>query len=361
MKDNNASRNVYNVTEIESFLDQKARGKLSNYQNWLRSILRNYMIREYPVRQVLPMSMRAMASMFSTMLSSALGKAPQKLLNIGDLFVFVRDSESPVWAKKAFAEGESIVSIVFDEEKLSDEIDHWHDYVRSDLAEKNLMRITVPEMEKQTKAWVERLRKEKILADDLLQTTVVWSNESYKLVSLDTKAAYALEGQRMHHCVKSYWQDLPKNDPNRRPYTIYSLRLLNNDPLVTVEAWPYTHSSKGSLKSFATRTIKPLQAQSSNFLVLYQLRAALDKRPSEDLKLLIIKALAEVFPNRKIVLERDLDSRQQNGFRSFYHSFSNGDEDEEDEDEEYEENEDDDETEDTKCEDEEDCQTYDYD
>ena len=141
------------------------------------------------------------------------------------------------------------------------------DYFNNCMRKKeNIMRFTVTSVLKKHDKWVKRLNsKEKTVVFQGEETLIV-KNGEYALVKLETENAYKREGQRMHHCVASYWREYKTTE-------IWSLRL-KGGPVATIEAREYI----------------------DNGVALYHLRqvqAKSNKEPSKDVKLALIHLLDE--------------------------------------------------------------------
>jgi hypothetical protein len=348
MKKENNGRNILNVAEIEAFLDLQIRGKSKPFQQWLRRNLRNYILKEEKSLLCLPANLRSLLHAMAV----AVGGTPDRMKN---KFRFLKKSEQPEWFERAFAEGDDIHYISINEEEYESRIGHWYDYVRADLADKDISRITVAEMGKQTEAWVKRLQREKVLSEDLKNITSLWENDQYRLVRLDARDAYILEGQRMNNCVKTYWQTHAKGSAGRRPYEIYSVRTLDNNPVLTLEVWEFSHDNRGSVRS----RLRPATGEMVPYVIVRQAKANSNAKPTKEILALAMKALKAAFPGRSAVFESQLPPAARNAFINIVAD--------EDEDEDYEEEADDDEevedVEDVDDEDEDDVEedTRDYD
>ena len=97
------------------------------------------------------------------------------------------------------------------------------------LKKENIVRFTINGILKKHDKWVKRLNsgtKTTVFAGD--ESLIIQQGE-YALVKLETENAYKREGQRMHHCVASYWTSNSE---------IWSLRH-KGEPVATVEARLY--------------------------------------------------------------------------------------------------------------------------
>ena len=141
------------------------------------------------------------------------------------------------------------------------------DYFNNCMRKKeNIMRFTVNGILKKHDKWVKKLNSG-------VKTTVFAGEESliiqhgeYALVKLETENAYKREGQRMHHCVASYWN-------GHKTTEIWSLRL-KGEPIATIEAREYID-------------------ESVELYHLRQVQAKSNKEPSKDVKLALIHLLDE--------------------------------------------------------------------
>lgn len=141
------------------------------------------------------------------------------------------------------------------------------DYFNNCMRKKeSIMRFTINGMLKKHDKWVKRLNSKEKTVVFVGEEVLIAKNGEYALVKLETKNAYKREGQRMHHCVASYWNE-------HKTTEIWSLRL-KGEPITTIEARKYI----------------------DNGVELYHLRqvqAKSNKTPTKDVKLALIHLLDE--------------------------------------------------------------------
>jgi hypothetical protein len=109
-----------------------------------------------------------------------------------------------------------------------DDIEHIIDYLSSDDAPKNIIKMSYSAAQKNTEEWTKKLiKKGEHIKEVATDTEVVLDfKDGFKIVKLIGKNAYEREGYLMRHCVASYYGSSKE---------IYSLRDKDNMPHCTME------------------------------------------------------------------------------------------------------------------------------
>lgn len=119
--------------------------------------------------------------------------------------------------------------------KLRLDVDHILDFLNSDSAPKRLTRLDYKSAKKQSLDWTEKLnqskKEEEQSSFENFNVLYEFSDES-KLIQLETEEDFKFEGQKMEHCVYSYWKRVINSDNN---YKILSVRKPNGMPTCTIE------------------------------------------------------------------------------------------------------------------------------
>ena len=176
---------------------------LCNKKKWLRSNLKNYMLRDYN-------DLRDFAD------------------GGNEIYLQNKKKANP-WIQKAIDRGEELF-IARLTTGLENQLRHVLDYFRAN-PNLNISRISVPEAIRQSEEWTERLNKKASDQEDVAGTeTVRKYPDGFRWVKVTSKQALDREGKLMRHCVGSYCSQVSSGSTS-----IYSLRDKKNEPHCTIE------------------------------------------------------------------------------------------------------------------------------
>src|SRR5579875_2415676 len=187
-------RNIYNQKEIENFIQEiisKKEIQEGNLENWLKSNLRNYIIKERPIKLI------------------------EALTEV------VED-----WAI-AGVKSKTLSNVILDKQ-FQDQLLHVIDYLRTEYENKDLSRLTIPEAIKQSIDWTNNQKK--VDDDEKGRTKILDCGDGYHIVEMFTQQALEYEGYAMKHCIGQYCVKPVVEKANRA----FSLRDENNIPHVTI-------------------------------------------------------------------------------------------------------------------------------
>lgn len=194
-------RNILNVHDIDAYINMhfvENHGR-ADIQNWFKSNLRNYLLRQHPDHIV----------------SSTFAR---------------REYIDMPWVNKALDRGEE-VSIVAIDHELRTQVNHIRDFFRAN-PNINISRMTFQEALRQADLWTEQMNKRTTDIDDKAGINVVRKYpDGFRWVKVISQQALDREGKLMKHCVGSYCHQVF----NGRAI-IYSLRDKKNEPHCTIEA-----------------------------------------------------------------------------------------------------------------------------
>ncbi|MFA5025425.1 MAG: PcfJ domain-containing protein [Candidatus Shapirobacteria bacterium] len=193
-------RNIVNVHDIDAYINLHVLecGNRIDIAKWMKSNLRNYLLRQYPTNIV--------ASSFAR-----------------------RNYNDMPWVNKALDRGEE-VSIVSINQELRTQVNHIRDFFRAN-PNINISRMSFQEALRQTDVWVEKMNRKEV-EEDLAGLKIVRKYpDGFQWVKVVSPQALGREGKLMKHCVGSYCDQVSSGRS-----IIYSLRDKKNEPHCTVEA-----------------------------------------------------------------------------------------------------------------------------
>lgn len=222
------NRNVLNVkpcrtcdSSVEGYIADLADFPQPEVSRWTRTVLRNYLIRDY-------------TGGFTKDVTDDMVARPDLV------------AESEPWVAQALERGERLF-IVWPDERFTEEIRQVQDYLRDLVARRpgtSLSRISVPDAIQQSRQWhAEIARKAADGEDDASGVTPVMSfHDGYQWIELKSSHALQYEGGQMQHCVGgfSYSEAVAAGETR-----IFSLRDPQGKPHVTVEADSHIRQVKG--------------------------------------------------------------------------------------------------------------------
>jgi len=194
-------RNIINITQLNNSIAAlvNIHGDMERISKWIKSNLKNYLLREYPAEWV-----------------------PEDLLHR------FKEYDEP-WVKKAIQRGDKFYSVLPDRD-FNQQISHVLDYFRVN-PDLNISRISVPEAIRQSERWTEELNKKASDKEDKTGLEEVRKYpDGFRWVKVTSAQSLDREGKLMKHCVGSYCNQVSSGST-----AIYSLRDKKNEPHCTVE------------------------------------------------------------------------------------------------------------------------------
>ena len=137
-------------------------------------------------------------------------------------------SNSPQWLKDSLAKGEEVYHVKLTSQDIN-KIGHWIDYLNTLDNNRDLSRISIPQLIQHVKEWDESFKKIKLNEEDGVEEVHSYS-DGFKWIKVFGKNSLNREGKLMNHCAGSYYDVVSKGNTK-----IYSLRDKSNRPHVTVE------------------------------------------------------------------------------------------------------------------------------
>jgi hypothetical protein len=188
------SRNVYFTPNAQQVLDL-FRKKLvnENGKHWLDTVFRRYIINDYPYARKL--TKRELT-----------GKEPE-------------------WVVKALNENKEVIVPMFS--SYVSDLEHWMDYINTLPPNKDLTRLSIPQLQKQVVEWDLSFKKS---GGNTSGVVIKTYPTGFKWVELNTEEGLRYEGSNMNHCVENYYDYVQQGMTK-----IYSLRDSNNKPHTTIE------------------------------------------------------------------------------------------------------------------------------
>jgi hypothetical protein len=206
-------RNVVNTEDIEPYISHFIREtENSQIKKWLQSVLRNYLINDYPGVSEVDPSRKEYARL--------------------------------PWISQAINRGDTLYKVSFPPQ-LDAQINHIIDYfeyvlttedeIPNNLYLRDLSRISYQDAFDKAELWTHWLSKRKSLDTDDPdegEFEVLKLSDGFSIYQVVSPSALNREGskERMYHCVGSYAKEVASNKSK-----IYSLRDRNNCPYCTLE------------------------------------------------------------------------------------------------------------------------------
>jgi len=188
------ARNTYLDKEVETFLKElENKTDKPKVKKYIKSNIRRYLINDFKANK--------------------LTKAPVN---------------APQWLKDSITKGEEVFTLDLSS-KDKQVFNHWIDYLNTLPENKDLSKISIPQLITHVKEWEESFAKNKADEEDGIEDIHIYNNK-FKWVKVFGKNSLNREGNLMNHCVGSYYNKVSKGDT-----IIFSLRDSNNRPHVTIE------------------------------------------------------------------------------------------------------------------------------
>jgi hypothetical protein len=116
-------------------------------------------------------------------------------------------------------------------QNLRNEVLHVIDFLGSEKAPKTVVRLDYISARKHAKKWVDDLNNanKNVKVDEKKLNVIHYFKNGYKLIKLTTEEEFQEEGQKMKHCVSSYWGKQSETN------LILSVRNSSNVSIATIE------------------------------------------------------------------------------------------------------------------------------
>lgn len=192
-------KNIINISELDSYLDELASGKPENVQKWIKSNLKMYIVNKYDglddVKQWHP----------------SLGK-------------------KPIWFDKAMERHDRLYSFRGLDRNFLSKLNHVFDYFR-EYDKKDLSRFSIEDAISNSEKWTKQLiKKSGEIEDETGIRTEKTFDDGFKIVEVVSNVSLNREGKLMNHCAGSYANQVASGRTK-----IFSLRDPNNKPHCTIE------------------------------------------------------------------------------------------------------------------------------
>ena len=188
------ARNTYLDPGVDDFLNELQERALNDkVKKYIKSNIRRYLINDFKANK--------------------LTKAPVN---------------APQWLKDSIIKGEEVFTLDLSS-KDKQVFNHWIDYLNTLPENKDLSKISIPQLITHVKEWDKTFAKNKADEEDGIKVIKEYPDK-YKWVNVFGENSLNREGKLMNHCVGSYYDSVKKNKVQ-----IFSLRDNNNKPHITIE------------------------------------------------------------------------------------------------------------------------------